>query len=390
MTRLLVIANRYWPCIDDATLRLMHWLDGLKTQNIQPTVLTARQEANWPDRFELRGVPVHRLLPAPNTAWNESHFCRNVTQWVLKHSMQFDAIYCDRIDSTLSLLATKGAKWAQPILARFSPYQSINGTFEPETQAPNFPMESARRCDLVITPNAAGHRFLVSQGVPDERILRLSDTYWNRVERDSTSRIAAFKSLASLSGDFIVPRDAKLIVHLGVAKWSSLKETLQSVCDLIDSGASIRFWIVNCGIPYQVVYDYLKDRGWHREILIFDGFDDQDTLLQSADLLWFSSPFETLQFSLANAAAAGVPFMAKECSELKEYLTKDYPHLFYGSPTDLALNLHHWYVNPDCISLEMQSLRQEFLSSANPSNGLQRFASACRNAITEKAMGVRK
>ena len=382
--RLLVLANRFWPCVDDSTLRLMHWLDALKTQSIRSTVVTARHQAQWPDRFEIRGTPVHRLLPAPNSNWNESHFSRNVVQWIMKHSHSFDAIYCDRVDSVLSLLAVKGSKWSQPILARMSPYTSINGTFEPESQRPIIPIDAARRCDVVFTPNAGGHRFLVSQGVPDSKIVRLADPYWGRVERSGPQRTSALRSLASLNGDFFLPKETKLIVHLGISKWSALKPMLQHVCDLLDTGAPIRLWIINCGLPYGMVYDYLKDRGWHREILIFDGFDDQEVFLQAADLLWFTTPEESLQYSLPTAAASGIPLMIKETPEIRDFLSRAYPSIVYGSPTDLALNLNRWYASPESISADLQSLKQEVLHSANPTASLQRFASQCEMAIEAK------
>lgn len=379
-----MVARRYWPFVDDNTLRLMHWIEGLRSVKIHSTVLTARHQASWPERFQFRNSMVHRVLPAPNNAWNDSHFCRNVAQWILKHIQEFDVIYCDRVDSLLSLLATKGAKWPVPIIARFSPFESVNGTYEPESMQPKFPMEPTRRCDALVTPTASGHRFLISQGVMESKIHRLVDPYWTRIDRSETQRIASLRALGNLNGDFILPKGTKLIVHLGMSKWSQLKQTLQNVCDLLDSGASIRLWVMNCGVPYEIAYDYLKDRGWHREVLLFDGFDDLEVLIQCADLVWFSTPEDTIQYSIPAAIAAGVPVMMRDCHELKDYLPKSFPRSTYGSPTDLALNLHRWYVDPSFLHAELFQLRQDLLTMTDPTYSLHRFAAVCHQTMDAK------
>ena len=63
--RLLVVTRKYWPVVDEACMRLMHWIDHWKSLGIDVQIVTARWNKAWPSQANLRGAQVHRLVPPP-------------------------------------------------------------------------------------------------------------------------------------------------------------------------------------------------------------------------------------------------------------------------------------------------------------------------------------
>ena len=86
-----------------------------------------------------------------------------------------------------------------------------------------------------------------------------------------------------MSSDFLIPGRTDLLVHLGVSEAIPLRKAIQAVCDLLDAGASLRMWVIGSGLDLSALYDLIKSRGWHREILLFDGFDDLQELIRVTD-----------------------------------------------------------------------------------------------------------
>ncbi|MBU6173765.1 MAG: hypothetical protein KGQ60_08160 [Planctomycetes bacterium] len=384
--RLLVVARKYWPVVEDSCHRLMHWLAALRSIQIESTVLTARWHASWPDTFLFRNTSIHRLLPSPHSNWNETHFQKNVVSWIQSHLDEFDAIYVDRADTLLQVLLSKSSRWEKPILARFAPEESLYGLASNVRMSLPAIVDTVRRCDYVLTSNPGHHRTLLAHGVREQTIFRMQELAWIRVQRRVDGRQHALKALAQASGDFFLPERSMLMVHIGIASWMELRQVLLAVCDLLDSGAHLRMWLINPGISYQAIYDLLKDRGWHREILIFDGFDDLEDLIQVADLAWVTHPAESIQFTLPLLLSAGVPILARESLELQSLAPVDVSEFIYCSPTDLALKLHRWYANPRAFEKQALTLRGEYLQNhasldaiRNWRNLLERVAEASRS-----------
>lgn len=362
---LVVIARRYWPYCDDASLRLMHWLDQLQSEGIRSTVLTSRWHPSWPDEFELRGVRIHRLQPAANTNWNESHFQRNVLQWLHANLDRVGWIYVDRIDTLASVLLSKSNRLDRPILARAGLSDSNVG-LAPSVRSP-LPMQIdiAHRAKTVIVPSASVHRLMIQHGVASQSMVRIDDFIPIPTVRTPDIRKSTLHALAKINSDFLLPDSTPLVLHLGHCQMATLQSTLQAMCDLLDSGAMFRTWIINPGLPYDQLYEFIRDRGWHRELLLFDSFDDVESLLQVADLIWVSNPEEAIQFTLPATISSGIPCLIREHPDLEPLFGPGIHACVYDSPTSLALQLHRWYAQPRALARSVESLQAE-LHSRHP------------------------
>jgi glycosyltransferase involved in cell wall biosynthesis len=381
--RVLVVARRFWPFTEDACLRLLHQCAAIQKAGAKVTVLTGRWHSSWPEFSLCREVPVYRLLPSPFNNWNENHFQKNAAQWILKRQDDFDCIYVDRADGMLNTLLTKLSKCKKPFLVRFSPSDSGFGLSSGQKINQLAMAESCRRCTKIVCPTSYSHRLLISQGISESQIVRISDVALDRVNRSDGLKSLASHALFETSSDFVIPGRSEIVVHLGVSELKPLRAVIQSVCDFLDKGVMLRMWVVGSGIPPSALYDLVKSRGWHREVLLFDGFDDLQELIRVADLAIASNPQETLQYSLQLLAQAGVAMMVSDNPDCRVWLPEANHFQLYSSNQSLDLKLQDWLTNRERWSSMANSLRQNLRRGKSSEDHAQQWLSLFRDSCNE-------
>lgn len=355
--RVLVVARKYWPWVDESCLRLMHLLDGWRSRRIEPTVLTGRWHSHWPGRASLRDNQVYRLLPPPRTNWNEGQFQKNVVSWIAQHRSEFDAIYVDRADGLVSAIAAKSSKWNMPLLTRFSLEESPADTARSQWLSPAAAAEACRRCDRVIVPTAFSQRLLMTHGINADRIAWIPDFSLYRADRSPAARAAASAALFGVSSGFVLPARTDLILHFGTADERRLNSVIHAVSDLLDEGLSARMWIIGAGAAAEMVYDTIQFRGWQREILLFEGFDDLQELIAVADLAIVSNPDATLQFSAPLVVSSELPMIMAANVESMQWIPETQLMKWYDSDESLGLRLREWCLHREQWQSEAKALR---------------------------------
>jgi glycosyltransferase involved in cell wall biosynthesis len=329
-------------------------------------------------------VPIHRLLPAPSSNWNEVHFQKNVVNWISREKDNYDCILVDRADGLLATIQSKSSKWNLPVIARFSPDDSGIGLANSQKVSQLAMADSCRRCFRIVCTTPYAHRILVSQGISESQIVRMEDVASERITRSDELRASASNALFETSSDFVVPSRTHIVLHLGNAELKSLKIAVQSICDLLDVGVMIRMWIVGSGISSNSIYDLVKSRGWHREILLFDGFDDFSELIRIADLAIASNPKETLQYTLPLIAMAGVPLMIAEQQDCRSWLPDSNYFQLYSSEESLASKLHSWLTNRELWITMANTLRQSLIRNQSGDTQIQQWAAMFRDSNNER------
>jgi hypothetical protein len=357
MRRVLVITRRYWPLVDDSTLRLMHLMESWRSRGVESTVLTGRWHAHWPEHSVLRDTPVVRLLPAPRTNWNEGQFQRNAVAWIQQRHQQWDAIYVDRGDGLLSAIAGKTNKWQLPLITRFTLEEPSTELARSQWFSPAAVADMVRRSDRVVVPNAFAQRVLKSHGIPSDQITWIPDFVRYSVERHRAAREAANAALYNVATAFVRPARTDLIVHLGTADAKSLGEATLAVCDMLDRGLPIQMWVVGAGPATETVYDSIKMRGWHREIQFFDPFDDIDELIAVADLAIVSNPSAALQFSTPLMVNSELPIIMAANVESTHWLPETHLMKWYDSREALVERLRDWSLHRQQWTLEAAALK---------------------------------
>ncbi len=377
---MVIVTRRFWPLADDTSHRLLQMIDGVKGRGIEVQVVTARWHPSWPERSVLRGARVTRLLPPPRSNWNEGHFQKNVVHWLNQHRESYDSIYVDRADGLLSAVVAKASRWSKPVVARFAIDGDTNGMARGQCITSAAAADACRRCDRVVVPSAASHRMLLAEGIDPHRIERIPDWVSVRADRSVEARAAAGASLFQVSSDFVVPGRTDLIVHYGTADTKELMTAVKAVCDLLDQGASLRMWILGSGGSYADIHETVKDRGWHREILLFDGFDDLEEIGSVADLAIVTNPNVAFQFSALLFLNSEIPMIVAEGQESKVWLSDGQPFKTYSSQDDLRRRLQEWQIHRQQWNNEASILRSHATNVRHsPSRSLDQWESLLRS-----------
>ena len=382
--KVLVVARRFWPFADDNCQRLLHHCAAMTRAGAKVTVLTARWHSNWPPYSVCREVPVHRLLPAPNTNWNESHFQKNVVHWISKSAADFDCIYVDRADGLVSALQSKSGKWNLPLVVRFSPEDAGFGLSSGQRISQMAMVDHCRRCHRILCPTPNAHRILVSQGINNSQIERIADIAWEPVARSADNKATAANALFETSSDLLVPGRTDLLLHVGLSEPLPLRKAIQAVCDLLDTGVLLRMWIIGSGIEPSGLYDLIKSRGWHREILIFYSFDDLQELIRVADGYIASNPKEALQYTIPMFAMAGVPMFIADNQDIRAWLPETNHFQLYGSDLALTQKLQDFTANRERWTSMASNLRQSVRRSKSSDECIQQWLSLFRDSIAER------
>lgn len=385
--RVLFVTRRFWPFSDDACLRLLYQTEVMKRSDMDITVLTARWHSSWPEFFLCREVPVFRLLPGPNNHWNENHFQKNCLAWITKHLANFDCIYVDRSDSLLSSITSKASKWKVPVIARFAPDDTGFGLCNGLKINQLAMAEHCRRCSYVVCSSPKAHRLLISQGISEPKIVRIPDCDWDRSSGISSAtseqKTAASNALFEMSSDFVAPARTAVVVHLGISEAKPLRAVIKSVCDLLEAGGLVRMWIIGHGLPPNMLHDLIKSRGWHREILLFDSFDDLQELVQVADLAIISNPEETLQYTLPLIAQASLPAIISDCSGTRAWLPSSHHSQLYSSDLMFDEKLNDWFSHRASWQNLAATLRQSLRRIGSAEESAQKWLSLFRESCID-------
>lgn len=389
--RIQVVARNYWPLADESSQRLMHTLDAWKSIGIKPSVLTTRWHSSWPDRARLRKVDVERLLPAPSSSWNESHFQRNVTKWLIKNTDSYDAIYVDAADHLLSAIVSKATAIGKPILCRFS--QDPHGPSIPKSLGAYLPSsvsirDSLRKCHRVIADHRRGYEVLLDLGVSKERSVWIPDAVFEPARRTEVERKKACRALFEVSGDLAIPAQTYLLVHFGQASMDQLEAVLQTACVLLDRGVLLRMWLINPGPDTPKIYRWLRHQGWHREILIFDGFDVLEDLICIADLVIASNPACSLEYSTRLVLESQVPMIVALDPSLGEWMPETPLMKWYHSKETLAAQLADWLIHRSQWEAEAIALRRHYQQHHPNQHWLDRWKGLFGEAISTSQCGA--
>lgn len=371
--RLLVVAPRLWPLVDDNALRVLHWASKLRETGTQVTVLTPRWHETWPAEAECREVRIVRLLPAPKTSWSQSHYLRALAKWIVIHRSEFDAIYVDEPLHLLHQVVHPKVAQGMPVLARFSASQiALESPFVEE--AFRIAGDGCRKVKTVIVPDAPSHRRLKSLGISDDKIVRIPDSSWSITRRDDSGRRLAQTSLSKVSGDLYVPSGCKVILFLGdIHRRWGVNVLCQSVGELLDENAQVRVWLMGQGESIKSLYGYLRDRSWHRDIQIHGCFDSVEDLLQVADLCVFPGEGCGLQYYLPMAIASGVPWLAADGQDVRAMVGNNSDDLLISSGAQSAWTeaLQKWLRHQDSLSNPVAQAQQHFFEQRNTAEILQ-------------------
>jgi glycosyltransferase involved in cell wall biosynthesis len=371
LPRVLVVARRFWPSVDDDSTALLHWCGTLARRGCRVSVVTPRWHSSWPATSDCREVRIDRILPAPTSNWYTSHYVRNMGKWIGQHRDNWDCIYVDEPQPELFQICNPRVIGDIPIVGR------VGFKAQDETNDVSVAVDAARRLDAVVVPDVDTERRLIAAGVQRNRLIRIPDICYHPVRLLNDGKTRARSSLVNLSSDFFIPVGAKVVVCLGEISQAAGCHTLTKVAmRMLEEDANLKFWL--CGIDRQArqIYTELRDHAWHREIVIFGAFDDVEELLTAADLVVVPNFHSRMRFLFPFIVASGAPWIGPKDATWGQRLGPDADSLMWSDETNgMSQKLKEWYLNPEPIAAAAAKVAQRFLRVEPPESAVDAWIS---------------
>lgn len=222
---------------------------------------------------------------------------------------------------------------------------------------------------------------LVDMGVHKDRAIWLPDSVIHAASRTEAHCRSARHALFQVSGDLAIPTQTHMLVHFGEASFEQLHVVLQTVCDFLDRGIPIRMWLINPGPDVPKIHEWLKNQGWHQEILIFDGFDVLEDLVCIADLVIASNPACSLQYSTRLALESNAPMIVALDPEVSDWMPETPLMKWFHSKASLSGQLHDWITHRSQWETEAMALRRHYQSHYPSQHWINRWVELLSDAV---------
>ena len=175
------------------------------------------------------------------------------------------------------------------------------------------PYVYARLADLVLTVSEDVRRYLISAGVPGEKIIAVPTGI--NLKRFDPAR----PDLVDMRARFNLPRDAFVIGLIAVLrKAKGHRFLLQAVKRLAPEFPQVKLLIAGTGPQEQNIKNLVKELGLGEQVLMLGHQDDIPSLLRALDVFVLPAQEEALGTALVEATAMGVPVIATRIGGIPE------------------------------------------------------------------------
>ncbi|HYA38399.1 MAG TPA: glycosyltransferase family 4 protein [Candidatus Methylomirabilis sp.] len=177
------------------------------------------------------------------------------------------------------------------------------------------PFVYARLADRVITVSEGVRQYLISQGVPGDKIIAVPTGI--NLKRFDPAR----SDLADMRARFDIPRKAFVIGIIAVLrKAKGHRFLLQALEQLAPEFPRMRLAIVGEGPQGRNIHNLIVDLGLEQRVMMLGHQDDIPSLLKAFDVFVLPAQEEALGTALIEATAMGVPVIATRIGGIPEVL----------------------------------------------------------------------
>lgn len=362
--RVLVIARHFWPATNDDTLRLSHWIQHLRSLGADAVVATPRWHRSWPRSIVCDGVLVQRIDHPPIHALRWGRYTRQLGQWIGSMAMDFDAIYCDSVESETAAVFSLPEVQRLPLMLRYSCPPRAGQANQPPPPIDNKTLAPVRRASVILAADAASERQLLAAGISRRAIVRTPQSNGSCYDRSPQARSLARQILGSANRDLFARSQDRVVVCPGelTHEWY-LMPLIRELAPLIENHRSLRVWLLGDGPARGPIYEGLRHEGLHRMVAMPGLFTDMQEIFQAADLCIFPAPGRGLTWLLPTCIRSGVPVLVSDSPEARRQLGVSADELTYTATESLALRqrVEQWLRHPSPVAQRIEVARQQLL-----------------------------
>ncbi len=179
------------------------------------------------------------------------------------------------------------------------------------------PYVYARLADTVLTVSEGVRQYLISRGVPGDKIVAVPTGI--NLKRFDPART----DLADMRARFNIPRDAFVIGLIAVLrKAKGHRFLLQALKRLAPEFPQLKLLIAGTGPQEQNIRNLIQELGLGEQVMMLGHQDDIPSLLKALDVFVLPAQEEALGTAIVEATAMGVPVIATRIGGIPEVVGK--------------------------------------------------------------------
>jgi len=338
--RIALVTRRFWPLVGGAESLVASLAAGLRSQDVQPQVVTARWDTEWPRQVTLREVPVTRLPHPTPRGWGTLRYIIALGRWLRRHRTELDVVYVSMLkhDAYAAVRALRGSR--APVVLRVEGGGRTGDIHWQQTAA--FGSRIKRRCltaDAIVAPSPPLVEELIDAGYPSERVVQINNGVPLGPVRDLPARRAARTMLTDLNWELNSSESTPVIVYTGrLHRDKGLEHLVRSFKQVIQRWRHARLWLVGVGPERGNLVDLVHVLDLRGKVVLPGLFSDAEAVLAAADVFVLPSRQEGMSISLLEAMGIGLPVVASDIPGNRAVIRHDEHGLLtpFGDPAALA------------------------------------------------------
>ena len=320
--RLVLVTRTFWPLVGEAENVISNLAVEMQNHGARPTIVTAQWEKSWPTRLYHRDVPVVRLPLARQRTLRNIRFMQTLSRWLKDHQQEIDVVMVSGMkhDAYAAIGALAGTN-ASVVLRAVGAGETGDCRWH---ETVRFGQRIARRChmaDALIAPTQSIQQELQAAGCPPDRIHHIETGVTMPPARGTSLRNRARHALGNAHDLLAVAEDAPLVVFAGELRRSmGLDELVAAWRDVAVRWPNGKLWLVGEGPHGAEIWKRIKQWDLASQVILPGSFDDMVGVLHASDLFVLPAFDEVASEYLLEAMAAGVPVVATDTMENRNFM----------------------------------------------------------------------
>ncbi len=335
--RVAMVTRRFWPLVGGAEKVLANLAGELRGRGLEPTILTARWQPQWPAEVLYQNVPVVRLAPPPQDRWTTFQFMRALSGWLRRHPARFDLVYVSQLRHE-AYAALRAVSREVPVVLRAEHVGRWGDClWQLDADCGRRIKQQCMGAATLLAPTLAAQRELEAAGYPRPRILHLPNGVPLPPPRTPPLQAAARAVLAETHASLQLAPRAFLAVCMGrLHAEAGLEHLLAAWRPLARNVPQARLWLAGPAPDRGAIQQQIGRLQLEGSVVLTGVFDQVDELLAAADLLVAPAP-EGAPMALLEAMAAGLPIVAIDTAVNRTLLEGDREGLLVAARDTAAL-----------------------------------------------------
>ncbi len=321
--RIAIISRRFWPFAGSTEFAVSDLASAIQRAGHHVDIVTVRWEKSWPQNFEFRELPVHRINRPPTGAWGGFRYLRNLLRHL--NEIQPDGIIVFGLgEEAWTIAKSYGGK--VPFVIRVDNH--LLGFRDGKANLNHRQVASLNLAsDVIVESQWTADRLKLSANLTQDRIVVVPDgiTIDPEHQRSIAGQGAARVAISDAHPMLMVDSTQPLVVC------GSPMDGDPGLVDLVNAWpavqkrfATAKLWIFGEGKKSRRVWDQIQENHLINSVIMPGSFDHLSVVFSAADI--YVHPLrsaETCGF-LARALVSGVCTVATSTAATRPVLDNDF------------------------------------------------------------------